>query len=501
MEWWEKEGKWFDCFEILGVSEESTPDEIKRAYRIFARKTHPDSKNGNQELFERGTLAFNTLNDESRRAKYTEYTRKLKASQANKNTEPNDEEEQMSFEEIVGEYKRREKQIKISINAMIYEVEKKEEKFSSIYESLCQALKSKSISANDFEIRRQKLRSLELSSINSIKEIEEIIKNDLKNINLEHEQKRLKSLKEKFKQTEDILTSGYHQAIIKLNMPKVRIAKEKFKKFASNAAMATLGLTIAVFFLSLIYIVDKGNEAYVAEVEDESMDEDFTTEQSIDEQIAMSGQTIDQKIEIPEQTIEESRKESIDFDYNPDCTLFQNIPDESEYVKFSNIYTKCGREVVIADDEYGVSYLLDANDHSKVLFGNFISYGGAYHDRNDGRSYFVILGADGYEYELDARDCRTVINVESAYSKEGEPYYLEGYGYVIEAYNCGEKYLIDAETRYPFIRNFDDYEPMYYDEEFGCNVYCFNKYGGESKYYLAADDLRKVLKIENSWDD
>lgn len=490
MEWWEKEGKWFDCFEILGVSEESTPDEIKRAYRIFARKTHPDSKNGNQELFERGTLAFNTLNDESRKAKYTEYTRKLKASQANKNTEPNDEEEQMSFEEIVGEYKRREKQIKISINGMIHEVEKKEEKFSSIYESLCQALKNKSINAKDYEIRRQKLRSLELSSINSIKEIEEIIKNDLKNINLEIEQKKLKDLREKFKKTEDILTSGYTQAIVKLNMPKVKIRKEKLMNFVPYAAIVTLGIIISGFFLSIIYIADKEDENIVAEYEEEYDEEDLT-----------SLETPEPLITENESTIETPKEESIDFDYNPDFTLFQNIPDESEYVKFSNIYTKCGREVVIADDEYGVSYLLDANDHSKVLFGNFISYGGAYHDRNDGRSYFVILGADGYEYELDARDCRTVINVESAYSKEGEPYYLEGYGYVIEAYNCGEKYLIDAETRYPFIRNFDDYEPMYYDEEFGCNVYCFNKYGGESKYYLAADDLRKVLKIENSWDD
>lgn len=490
MEWWEKEGKWFDCFEILGVSEESTPDEIKRAYRIFARKTHPDSKNGNQELFERGTLAFNTLNDESRRAKYTEYTRKLKASQANKNTEPNDEEEQMSFEEIVGEYKRREKQIKISINAMIYEVEKKEEKFSSIYESLCQALKSKSINAKDYEIRRQKLRSLELSSINSIKEIEEIIKNDLKNINLEIEQKKLKDLREKFKKTEDILTSGYTQAIVKLNMPKVKIRKEKLMNFVPYAAIVTLGIIISGFFLSIIYIADKEDENIVAEYEEEYDEEDLT-----------SLETPEALITENESTIETPKEESIDFDYNPDFTLFQNIPNESEYVKFSNIYIECGREVVRADNEYGVGYLLDANDHSKVLFGNFISYGGAYHDKNDGRSYFVILGADGYEYELDARDCRTVINVESAYSKESEPYYLEGYGYVIEAYSCGEKYLIDAETRYPFIRNFDEYEPMYYDEEFGCNVYCFNKYGGESKYYLAADDLRKVLKIENSWDD
>ena len=38
---------------------------------------------------------------------------------------------------------------------------------------------------------------------------------------------------------------------------------------------------------------------------------------------------------------------------------------------------------------------------------------------------------------------------------------------------------------------------MYYDEEFGCNVYCFNLYDGDVKYYLAADDLRKVLKKES----
>ena len=242
----------------------------------------------------------------------------------------------------------------------------------------------------------------------------------------------------------------------------------------------------------------KEEEAIVSEYDEEN-EEDLVSEQEkeiISEEIEDKD---NQELVKKEEDSKINPEDIIDFDYKPDCILFQDIPDESEFVEFSNVYEECGMDVVRADDQYGVSYLLDANNHNNLLFGNYISHGGPY--REDGKYYFVILTADGYHYKLDANDFRTVIDVESAYSYESEPFYLEGYGYVIEAVSCGEKYLIDAETRYAFIRNFDSYDPMYYDEEFGCNVYCFNLYDGDVKYYLAADDLRKVLKKESVWDD
>jgi DnaJ-class molecular chaperone len=56
-------------YETLGVSENASPDEIKRAYREKAKQSHPD-KGGQQSDFEPIVRAYEVLKDPERRQLY-----------------------------------------------------------------------------------------------------------------------------------------------------------------------------------------------------------------------------------------------------------------------------------------------------------------------------------------------------------------------------------------------------------------------------------------------
>ena len=61
-----------DFYDILGVSKECTPEELKKAYRKLCKEHHPD-QDGDREVFESIKKAYDTLIDPVKREQYDLY--------------------------------------------------------------------------------------------------------------------------------------------------------------------------------------------------------------------------------------------------------------------------------------------------------------------------------------------------------------------------------------------------------------------------------------------
>ena len=61
-------------YDVIGVSKDATPEEIKKKFRELAKKTHPDkTKEGSEKEMAELNKAYEVLSDKERREKYDKY--------------------------------------------------------------------------------------------------------------------------------------------------------------------------------------------------------------------------------------------------------------------------------------------------------------------------------------------------------------------------------------------------------------------------------------------
>ncbi len=62
-----------DFYQTLGVTRESSKDEIRKAYRKMAHKHHPDKDGGDEEQFKKVNEAYSVLSDDQKKSQYDQF--------------------------------------------------------------------------------------------------------------------------------------------------------------------------------------------------------------------------------------------------------------------------------------------------------------------------------------------------------------------------------------------------------------------------------------------
>lgn len=97
-----------DYYEILGVSKNSNQEEIKKAYRVLAKKYHPDANQGDksaEEKFKEAAEAYEILSDPEKRSRYDQFGHEGVASAFGKDGFTwSDFTHQGDIEDIIGDF-------------------------------------------------------------------------------------------------------------------------------------------------------------------------------------------------------------------------------------------------------------------------------------------------------------------------------------------------------------------------------------------------------------
>lgn len=256
---WQIPGHWFDYYECLGISENATQDEIKKAYRKLAKENHPDLYPGDkekEEKFKKLNIAYEILSSEIKRKDYDyEYSKRKASAKANtsqsqstnQNQSPNNkgnnsqknatQNSPIDFDEIVNEFRRNPdnkrvfRNLKEVLEIIVTSFEDYAKSVDDIYQELFSCLFNKEINKEEYIASSIDLKSIIIEQIKNIREFESNNRslfsiNDDLNIYI----KRIDSVISEYVRKRNVLSKKY---FVIVNFSK-NFYEDELKRFGEN---------------------------------------------------------------------------------------------------------------------------------------------------------------------------------------------------------------------------------------------------------------------------